>query len=69
MQWFGKAIGGILGLLTAGPLGSVLGVVVGHQFDVQMTMRKGRSGAHAISALFFDVTFEVMGHVAQGDGD
>ena len=27
MQWFGKAIGGILGLLTAGPLGSVLGVM------------------------------------------
>jgi DnaJ like chaperone protein len=68
MQWFGKAIGGILGLLTAGPLGSVLGVVVGHQVDVQMALRKGRGGAHAISALFFDVAFEVMGHVAKVDG-
>lgn len=68
MQWFGKAIGGILGLLTAGPLGSVLGVVIGHQVDAQLELRKGRGGTHEVSRLFFDVAFEVMGHVAKVDG-
>lgn len=68
MQWFGKAIGGILGLLTAGPLGSVLGVIIGHQVDAQLTMRQGRRGTHEISQLFFEVVFEVMGHAAKVDG-
>ena len=33
MQWFGKAVGGIIGLVAAGPIGSVLGVLLGHQLD------------------------------------
>ena len=68
MQWFGKAIGGILGLLTAGPIGSVLGVVIGHQVDAQLELRRGRRGTHEISQLFFDVAFEIMGHAAKVDG-
>ncbi len=68
MQWVGKAIGGVLGLLTAGPLGSVLGMVIGHQVDAQLEARKGRRGPHEISRLFFEVVFEMMGYVAKIDG-
>jgi DnaJ like chaperone protein len=66
MQWYGKAIGAALGYLVGGPIGSVLGAVVGHQFD------QGFGGAAGASKLtqtvFFEVAFEVMGHLAKVDG-
>ena len=63
MQWLGKAIGGLIGAF-AGPVGSFVGMLIGHQWD-QQTSSDGR---RAISQLFFEVTFEVMGHVAKVDG-
>ena len=55
MQWFGKGIGGLIGAFVGGPVGSLLGVIVGHRLD-------------EIRRLFFETTFEVMGHVAKADG-
>lgn len=66
MQWLGKSIGGLIGAFVAGPVGSLLGVLVGHRWDEGA--RAGRGGIRAISQLFFDVTFEIMGHVAKVDG-
>ncbi len=66
MQWLGKGIGGLIGALF-GPLGSLVGVLLGHQYD----QSKGgtRIGSvHEISRLFFETTFEVMGRVAKIDG-
>lgn len=68
MQWLGKGIGGIIGAAIAGPVGSLLGILVGHQWDQNAAAGRGRRSAHAISQLFFEVTFEVMGHVAKIDG-
>ena len=70
MQWFGKAIGGILGFATAGPLGSLVGVLLGHQFDqgVHTRLGGGASSPQQISRLFFEVAFEIMGHIAKIDG-
>lgn len=62
MQWLGKAIGGLIGAF-AGPVGSLVGVLIGHQWD-----RQASGGRRAISQLFFEVTFEIMGHVAKADG-
>jgi DnaJ like chaperone protein len=67
MQWLGKGIGGLIGAAIAGPVGSLVGVLVGHQFDQQLAARR-RPSAHAISRLFFEVAFEVMGRVAKVDG-
>jgi DnaJ like chaperone protein len=64
MQWLGKGIGGLIGSLF-GPVGSLLGVIIGHQYD-QSTGGRGR--ARDISRLFFETTFEVMGQVAKVDG-
>lgn len=67
MQWYGKAIGGLLGAMF-GPWGSLVGILVGHQFD-QNGALFGRSGSlQEISRLFFEVVFEVMGQVAKVDG-
>jgi DnaJ like chaperone protein len=66
MQWFGKGIGGLIGAALAGPVGSLLGVLVGHQFDQTVGGRRG--SVREISRLFFETTFEVMGQVAKIDG-
>jgi DnaJ like chaperone protein len=76
MQWIGKAVGGVLGLLTGGPFGAAIGVVIGHQFDAGGgigTLGGPGYGAAGLSAAqigerFFRTTFQVMGHVAKADG-
>jgi DnaJ like chaperone protein len=64
MQWLGKGIGGLIGSVF-GPVGSLLGVIIGHQYDQSSG---GRGRARDISRLFFEATFEVMGQVAKIDG-
>lgn len=67
MHWWGKAIGAGLGLFIAGPIGSILGALLGHQLDQGLTAQLG-GGAGQTQALFFRTTFEVMGHLAKVDG-
>jgi len=69
MQWFGKGIGGLIGAVVAGPVGSLIGVLLGHQWDTSIAgRRRGHGSARAISRLFFEVTFEAMGQIAKVDG-
>jgi DnaJ like chaperone protein len=71
MQWFGKALGGIIGLAAAGPIGSLIGLLLGHQVDQSAPLfGRARLGGslQQISQLFFEVAFEVMGQVAKVDG-
>ncbi len=68
-QWTGKVVGGLLGLLTLGPFGAAVGVLVGHQFDSESgrPLRPALDPA-AIGELFFRTTFQVMGLIAKADG-
>jgi DnaJ like chaperone protein len=66
MQWFGKGIGGLIGTFVAGPIGTLVGVLVGHQWDQSKSGARG--SVREISRLFFETTFEVMGQVAKIDG-
>ena len=68
MQWYGKVIGGILGLATLGPIGSLLGIIVGHKLDQNGPLFGRASSPQQISRLFFEVVFEVMGQIAKVDG-
>lgn len=71
MQWFGKAIGGIIGLAAAGPIGSVIGILLGHQMDqTGLRLRRAQLGGAPpqVSPLFLEVAFEVMGQIAKADG-
>jgi DnaJ like chaperone protein len=70
MQWTGKVVGGLLGMLTAGPLGAFVGVILGHQFDANAPdmRQRPRLDAGAVGDLFFRTTFRVMGHIAKADG-
>jgi DnaJ like chaperone protein len=69
IKGFGKAIGGIVGFVTGGPVGSLLGLALGAYYDQNVRNRARRSSSpHEISQLFFEVAFEVMGRVAKVDG-
>jgi DnaJ like chaperone protein len=67
MQWLGKAVGGLLGAF-GGPVGSLIGVLIGHQWDQTVGAGRGQRSVQAISRLFFEVAFEVMGAIAKVDG-
>ena len=66
----GKIIAGLLGLSVAGPIGVLIGVYIGHQFD------KGLGGLRPMSAQqqaevresFFETVFGLLGHLAKADG-
>ena len=76
MQWFGKAIGGVLGYALGGPLsilGLALGVIVGHQFDLDfgknhVVRGRARFRSEKIQRFFLESTFSLIGHVAKADG-
>ena len=73
MSWWGKAVGGAIGMMIGGPLGALLGVALGHQFDhgIGGVLSDGDLDAaemEQIQAAFFTATFSVMGHLARADG-
>jgi DnaJ like chaperone protein len=71
MKWIGKAAGGVLGALVLGPLGAVLGFVLGHQFDEDAAAPAPPLSHDALvelGARFFRATFRVMGCLAKSDG-
>jgi DnaJ like chaperone protein len=72
----GKLIGGLGGLLVLGPVGGLVGVILGHQFDRGASEAAARLRRHGLGSentgrvgqQFFDATFAVMGHIAKADG-
>jgi DnaJ like chaperone protein len=72
MRYTGKVVGGLIGLLSLGPVGALAGVLLGHQVDEHL----GREDAPlpapeelaAIGERFFRATFRVMGYLAKADG-
>jgi DnaJ like chaperone protein len=71
MKWEGKLVGGTIGLITLGPLGAALGLLLGHLFDagqLSLAMFGARPDPRLVNELFFPTTFRVMGHIAKADG-
>jgi len=74
MAWFGKLIGGSIGLLFGGPLGMIAGIAFGHMFDkAGMLPEQQRTGyASALDQrqmLFFVGAFSMLAKVAAIDGE
>jgi DnaJ like chaperone protein len=70
-MFYGKLIGGLIGLLVGGPIGLVIGVFVGHMFDrgLAHTLRFGSpENIERIKASFFETTFLLSGYLAKADG-
>ena len=72
MKWTGKVVGTLLGFATGlGPVGALIGVVIGHAYDERMAQRDDERPAAdlvTVRAVFFRTAFEVMGFVAKADG-
>jgi DnaJ like chaperone protein len=71
VSWNGKIIGALIGLASGlGPIGALVGAVVGHQFDTAGSVppQPGPEAAARVQELLFPALFRVMGHVAKADG-
>ncbi len=63
--WWGKLIGGALGLFRGGLFGAIFGLVVGHIIDRFLA---GFFGVGATRDAFFEALFSTLGHLAKADG-
>lgn len=73
MAWWGKALGGAFGFMMGGPLGALVGIAFGHNFDKGLGSVMSDSSfqpgqQERVQAAFFTATFSVMGHIAKADG-
>ncbi|QFU74170.1 co-chaperone DjlA [Halioglobus maricola] len=70
-MFYGKLIGGALGLLVLGPIGLIIGLFVGHMFDKGLikTLRfASPENIARIKLSFFETTFLLSGYMAKADG-
>ncbi|MCW8933766.1 MAG: co-chaperone DjlA [Gammaproteobacteria bacterium] len=69
MSWWGKLIGGGFGFMLGGPLGALMGMAAGHQFDRGLNAVDLEPGnTERVQLAFFTATFSVMGYLAKADG-
>ena len=64
-NWWGKLIGGIIGLMRGGIVGAILGVFLGHIVDRFLS---GLSGNNRTRDTFFCALFTTIGHISKEDG-
>lgn len=75
-SWGGKIIVGLLGMLVGGPIGLIIGVLVGHFLDRGVErvrafnpFRPYAPGEkEALQEALFSAGFSIMGHLAKADG-
>jgi len=64
-HWWGKLIGGIIGLLRGGIAGAILGAFIGHMVDRFLA---GLGGVNRTRDAFFGALFSTLGHINKADG-
>jgi DnaJ like chaperone protein len=64
-HWWGKLIGGVIGLMRGGFMGLVLGVFIGHWIDRFLA---GLGNAGRTRNVFFGALFSTLGHINKADG-
>jgi DnaJ like chaperone protein len=64
-HWWGKIIGGVLGLFKGGISGALIGALLGHMVDRFLA---GIIGVSSTQKAFFDALFATLGHLSKADG-
>lgn len=68
MRWWGKATGGVAGFAFLGPVGALIGTVLGHGFDrglsEELDQPRPRRLAYPFRETLLEATFSVMGYLA-----
>ena len=80
MAWWRKVVFGTIGLSLGGPLGGLIGLAIGHAYDVRSESESDELqtaetvedvatlSQEQVQLLFFVTTFSVMGALAKADG-
>ncbi|GAB4392282.1 MAG: co-chaperone DjlA [Gammaproteobacteria bacterium] len=73
MLIWGKILGAFFGHLILGPIGMLIGIFIGHQFDrglrIDWQHLSYKPSEHfQAQQIFFKNTFRVMGHICKADG-
>lgn len=71
MTIIGRLLGTILGFMVLGPLGALIGFIIGNIFDRGLKLNLyhfPRRHTAEVQQAFFTATFSVMGHLAKADG-
>lgn len=69
--FFGKLIAGLIGLASAGPIGLIPGLLIGHVFDRTLFKNLHFGSAENFDRIrhsFFETTFLLLGYLAKADG-
>jgi len=64
-HWWGKIIGGLLGLFRGGLTGALFGIFLGHLADRFLA---GITGVSTTRKTFFEALFSSLGHLSKADG-
>ena len=64
-HWWGKIIGGVLGMFKGGLGGAVVGALLGHMIDRFIA---GMTGVGNTQKAFFAALFSSLGHLSKADG-
>ncbi len=64
-NWWGKIIGGLIGLFRGGLTGIVFGIFLGHMVDRFLS---GITGVGTTRKSFFEALFSSLGHLSKADG-
>ncbi len=64
-HWWGKILGGLLGLFKGGISGLLIGALLGHMVDRFIA---GFVGVSKTQHAFFDALFACLGHLSKADG-
>jgi len=64
-HWWGKILGGVLGLFRGGISGLLIGALLGHMVDRFVA---GIMGVSKTQHTFFDALFATLGHLGKADG-
>lgn len=69
LNWGGKIILGLLGMLVGGPVGLGIGLLIGHMLDKGAAqVQSFRPQQQEVQKALFDTVFSIMGHLAKADG-
>lgn len=67
----GKIVGGLIGFFTLGPLGAIIGLFVGHLFDIgraSVASSFNPEMRQQLEEAFFQALFPCLGYLAKADG-
>ena len=63
--WWGKLIGGVIGVMRGGLVGLVFGLFIGHMLDRFLS---GLKGTNRTRDTFFHALFSTLGQISKADG-